>query len=122
MSKKILIIDADPVFVNPVKARLQSLGYQVITAFDGLTGYDLARRMSPDLITLDITVPDLNGYSVCGFLKSHEMYKSIPIIMLTPETIDPDKDFMDDIRPNAVFFKPCNMNQLLRKVKELIGF
>ena len=121
MSKKILIIDGDPVFVNPVKVQLLSLGYQVITAFDGVTGYELAQKMSPDLITLDITVPALNGYSVCGFLKSHEVYKSIPIIMLSAETIDPEMDFMGDIKPDAVFFKPCSIDRLLQKVKELIG-
>ncbi len=122
MPKKILIIDDDPGFIDPIKDHLLSLGFHVLTAFDGITGYELAKQTFPDLITLGITVPFLNGYSVCGFLKSHEVYKSIPIIMITPEALDRDKDFSEDIKPDVIFPKTCNINQFMHAVKELLNF
>jgi len=69
MAKRILVIDDDPVTVHWLRARLKAGGYDVLVACDGVSGLDMARKEIPDLITLDIMMPGLNGYSVCGFLR-----------------------------------------------------
>lgn len=118
-TKKILIIDDDPVTVRLLESRFQAQGYGVVTAFDGFTGLEKAKQEEPDLITLDIMMPELNGYSVCSVLKSNQEYSSIPIIMLTLCDSKENREFDEKVRPEAYFTKPFNMAVLLDKVEEL---
>lgn len=119
--KKILIIDDDPVTVKLLETRFKAHGYEVLTACDGMTGYEKARKEKPDLITLDVMMPELNGYSVCGFLKTDEMFRSIPIVMLTVRSSKNDKEFDDMTQPEAYLTKPFDTKELFETIEELIG-
>ncbi len=83
MRKKILIIEDYVNIVEILTMRLKAMGYEVISAFDGQEGLNLARKTMPDLIILDVLLPKMNGYKVCRLLKFDAKYKHIPIIMLT---------------------------------------
>ena len=80
MAKTILIIDDDPVMVHWISRRLKAEGYNVLTASDGAQGLEMARQKRPDLITLDVMMPELNGYSLCSFLRTDPSLYDIPII------------------------------------------
>jgi signal transduction histidine kinase/DNA-binding response OmpR family regulator len=80
---KILIADDSPTIVDVVQYLLQSHGYEVITASDGIEAILKTYQTSPDLVLLDIEMPKMNGYQVCRLLKSDETTKAIPIIILT---------------------------------------
>jgi len=86
--KRVLVVDDDVKTVELVKLYLNRDGYQVLTAYDGIEALRLARESSPDLIVLDLMLPDIDGLEVCRILR-HE--SDVPIIMLTAKTTDQDK-------------------------------
>ena len=81
--KKILVVDDDKAVIVLLDGLLSNRGYKVLTANDGLDGMVQVRKNIPDLIILDIMMPELNGYDVCSNLKFDERFKHIPIIVLT---------------------------------------
>jgi DNA-binding response OmpR family regulator len=81
--KKILLADDEEDIKAVVTLFLESKGYQVITAFDGLAALDLARSESPDLILLDVMMPVVNGFEVCTRLKADDATRDIPVVMLS---------------------------------------
>jgi len=86
--KKVLIVDDDVKTVELIKLYLNRDDYQVLTAYDGIEALRLARENSPDLIVLDLMLPDIDGLEVCRLLR----YESdVPIIMLTAKSTDEDK-------------------------------
>ena len=86
--KKVLVVDDDKKTVELVKLYLERDGYQVLTAYDGIEALRLARQRCPNLIVLDLMLPDIDGLEVCRILR-HE--SDVPIIMLTAKTTDQDK-------------------------------
>ena len=83
MKKRILVVDDEAHIVRIVKARLEANNYEVLTAYDGLSGIDNAVRFKPDLILLDIMMPVMDGYEVCRRLKADSMTSGIPIIVFS---------------------------------------
>lgn len=80
---KILLVDDDPDFVEATKVVLESQPYEVITALSGGEGLKKAREEKPDLVLLDIIMPDIDGFQVCQQLKKDPQLSQIPVIMIT---------------------------------------
>jgi two-component system, OmpR family, alkaline phosphatase synthesis response regulator PhoP len=83
MTKKILIVDDDPDLVNAVTLILKSKKYEVAAAYDGNEGLAKAKTEKPDLIVLDVMMPDKDGYAVCRDLKADSALSKIPVLLLT---------------------------------------
>ena len=83
MTATILIVDDSEVVIKLVQFQLTDAGHKVITARDGLSGLKLAKKTSPDLIILDVQMPEMDGYEVCRQLRKYQTTRRIPIIMLT---------------------------------------
>lgn len=81
--RKILVIDDEPDLCATVKARLEANDFQVSTALSGREGLKLARNNGPDLILLDLMMPEMDGFEVCGVLKKDAQTSSIPVVVLT---------------------------------------
>ena len=120
MNKRILVIDDDLVITKMVESRLKANGYDPIVSNDAATGLEIAIKKSPDLIILDIMMPIINGYNMCSLLKKEEKSKSIPIIMLTSRSEESDKAIGKEVGANAYITKPFNMDDLLKKISELL--
>lgn len=120
-SKKILLIDDEPIIVKLVSSRLQANGYDVITASNGQEGLQKARTEQPDLIILDVMLPKMDGYRVCRLLKYDDKYRRIPIIMFSArvQTEDQEKGMMAGA--DAYLTKPFNPQTLLGKIEELLA-
>jgi CheY-like chemotaxis protein len=86
--KTILIIDDQPFFVNVQQTMLRRQGYRVLAATDGAGGLAQARQHKPDLILLDIEMPEMDGFAVCEKLKADSELRRIPVVILTA-TEDP---------------------------------
>jgi len=80
---KILLIDDDPDFVEATKVVLESRPYEIITALGGEEGLKKAREEKPDLVLLDVIMPDIDGFQVCQQLKKDLQLSQIPVIMIT---------------------------------------
>lgn len=118
--KRILLVDDEKDLSDMVKMRLESNGYEVLTAYDGQEGLDKARREKPDLIILDLMLPKLDGYKVCRMLKFDEKHKGIPIVMFTSRVQDSDKKMGEEVGANAYITKPFEPETLLSTVQGLI--
>jgi two-component system alkaline phosphatase synthesis response regulator PhoP len=83
MGKKILVVDDDPDLVDATSIILKSRKYEVIVAYGGIEGLEKARNEKPDLIVLDVMMPDKDGYTVCRELKADPDLSGIPVLLLT---------------------------------------
>jgi len=82
--KKILLVDDEADFVDATKFILETKGgYEVVVAYDGVEGLEKTKLEKPDLIVLDVMMPNKHGYKMCEELKTSEEYRYIPIILLT---------------------------------------
>ena len=121
MAKKILVVDDEVQLVELIKMRLEASRYKVITAYDGQEALDKAKKEKPDLIILDLMLPKMDGYKVCGLLKADARYKKIPIIMFTARAQDSDKKMGEDVGADGYITKPFEPETLLSKIKDFIG-
>ncbi|MBS0661069.1 MAG: response regulator [Verrucomicrobia bacterium] len=83
MASSVLIVDDEPDVIDLVKIHLKKAGYQVLTALNGATGLDIARRERPDVIVLDLMLPGMTGIEVCRELRRHPETATLGVVMLT---------------------------------------
>ena len=83
MAKKILVVDDDPDLIEAVSIILKSKQYDVVAAYGGVEGIEKAKTEKPDLIVLDVMMPDKDGYTVCKDLKADDSLSFIPVLLLT---------------------------------------
>lgn len=119
MSKKILVIEDDPVNLQLVEFRLEKEGYEVVSARDGDIGLEKAQNEKPDLILLDVEMPNMNGYFFIAELHKEEAMKSIPIIVLTAH--ENMKHAFSKRQVKAYMTKPIDFDQLFAKISESIS-
>lgn len=115
--KKILWIEDNLETVEPLGFALEEEGCKVLYASNGLTGIEMVSSMKPDLILLDIKLPDIDGLEICRMMKSKQEYKSIPIIMLTG--LGDTTSAVQGLSAGADDFvsKPPNVKEFLARVK-----
>ena len=118
--KKVLMVDDEQGFVEFVRDRLEAKGLDVITAFNGTEALEMAHSAHPDLIILDIMMPQMNGYDVCRKLKIDKKFKEIPIIMLTAKFQPNDIEFGKEMGADAYLTKPLELEMLSDKIDELL--
>lgn len=122
---KILIIDDQPSEVKMVKMALEQANYEVCYAYNGKVGIEKAVQEKPDLILLDIMMPEKDGFITCGELKKKPETSSVPIIILTSiessSLVFPDAESAAD-SPHADEYidKPVDPNFLLKRVDRLL--
>ena len=115
--KKVLVVDDDVKTVELVRLYLDRDGYQVLTAYDGVEALRLARENRPDLIVLDLMLPDIDGLEVCRTLR-HE--SDVPVIMLTARTTDQDKLTGLDLGADDYVTKPFSPKELAARVRAVL--
>lgn len=81
--KKILLVDDDVDFCEATELLLESKAYEVVMAHDGKQGLEKVRADQPDVVILDVMMPEMNGYDVCVVLKADPELKNIPVVLLT---------------------------------------
>ena len=120
MAEKILIVDDEPDIRKLLEFRLKTAGYEVITAKDGKSALKKAGEDSPDLIVLDVIMPDMNGFEICRLLKKSDRTKDIPVIMLT--VLAHEEDLSKGLEKGASCFmsKPFNIIDLLAEIKTIL--
>ncbi len=120
MTAKILIVDDEPDILQIAKRILEQEKYQVITASDGEEATRKAEAETPNLILLDIRMPEMNGFEVCKKLKALPKTKNIPIIMFTVLAHENDKKTAKDVGASGYIVKPFTRESLLSEVKKHI--
>lgn len=123
---KILVVDDKKDIVETISFCLEQEGYEVLTAFDGVSALETARREEPDLMVLDVMLPKENGYQVARFLREDAQEGRIGtrprILMLTARTVSDRKreDFLQTWSGADEFmYKPFDLDELVRRIDEL---
>ncbi|MBN1521145.1 MAG: response regulator [Candidatus Aureabacteria bacterium] len=121
MSRKILIVDDEPNIVFMLSHRLKQSGYEVVTGRDGQEALEMARKENPDIIILDLMLPKMNGYTVCGLLKRDAAFSKIPVIMLTARAQESDKKQGREAGADAYVKKPFKSEELLDIIERFLS-
>lgn len=122
MSKPtILVVDDEKDLVNLVRYNLQKEDYNVICAYDGLSVLDLVWAKRPDLIILDLMLPDRSGIDICQEIKQHVQLKHIPIIMLTARSSEYDRIKGFESGAEDYVVKPFSPKELVLRVKVVLA-
>ena len=117
---KILVIDDDQAIAELIKVNLELLSHNVTTANDGIKGLALAQQSRPDLIVLDVMMPDLDGFTVCQRLRQNKETNGIPILMLTALGMTKDKVKGFDSGADDYLTKPFEIPELQVRVRALL--
>jgi two-component system, OmpR family, alkaline phosphatase synthesis response regulator PhoP len=117
MAKKILVIDDEPKIVEICQDYLVKAGYDVSHAYDGRTGLAMAHRIQPDLIVLDLMLPEMDGLEVCRELRRES---GVPIIMLTARVEESDKLIGLELGADDYMTKPFSPRELVARVRTVL--
>jgi two-component system sensor histidine kinase/response regulator len=121
-ASKILVIDDQPINVQLLKRKLEREGLQVAAAYNGREGLEAIERNKPDLILLDVMMPDMDGIEVCQRLQANEATRSIPVIFITARTTKESK--LEGLAVGAVDYitKPIDLDETLARVQTQLRF
>ena len=114
---KILVVDDEALLVKGIRFNLQNEGYEVITGSDGLEAVRLVREQDPDLVVLDVMMPQMDGMTACGKIRE---FSDIPIIQLTAKTDDKDKLMGFDHGADDYLTEPFNILELKARIRALL--
>lgn len=117
--KKILIVDDSPTGLKAASAVLKN--YDILTAADGKIAIEMALAEKPDLILLDVIMPNMDGFQACRKIKKSPELQHIPIIMLTSKNQKSDKFWGEKQGADVYLTKPCEDSVLIREVEQIIG-
>ncbi|HMZ07872.1 MAG TPA: response regulator transcription factor [Anaerolineales bacterium] len=117
MPQTILIVDDERRMVSLLQSYLAQDGYQVVTAYNGREALDVARQANPDLVILDIMMPEMNGYE---FMQAHRAERDTPIIMLTAKVEDEDKIIGLELGADDYVTKPFKPRELMARVRNVL--
>lgn len=120
MNKLIAVIDDEPDILELVSVNLKKAAYRVKEFADAETFFRFLQTETPDLIVLDLMLPDMDGFDVCKFLKGKDKYTSIPIIMLTARAEETEKVLGLELGADDYITKPFSPRELVARVKAVL--
>ncbi len=120
MAQRILVVDDDKEIVRLVRAYLEQAGFIVLTAFDGETALHTIRREHPDLVVLDLMLPDRDGWDITRVVRSDPKLAALPIIMLTARVEDTDKIIGLELGADDYIAKPFNPREVVARVRSVL--
>ena len=121
-SPNILVVDDQPINVQLLKRKLEREGIKVTTAYNGLEALAAVKQLLPDLILLDVMMPDMDGIEVCQRLQADEVTRGVPVIFITARTTKESK--LEGLGVGAVDYitKPIDLDETLARVQTQLRF
>jgi len=118
---RILLVEDNEMNRDMLSRRLKKKGFEVIMAFDGKQGVEMASTVSPAIILLDMSLPIMDGWEAAGLLKADPATKDIPIIALTAHAMAGDKEKAMEAGCDDYDTKPVDFKRLLQKIETLVA-
>jgi two-component system cell cycle response regulator DivK len=118
---RILIVEDDDDTQGMVRFLLEYKGYEVLLAKDGKQGLEVANREKPDLILLDLAMPEMDGWSVAHKLKGDPATKAIPVIAVTAYTMSSDRRMALSAGCDGFIGKPMNVPEFIAEIEKFLG-
>jgi two-component system alkaline phosphatase synthesis response regulator PhoP len=120
MAQRILVVDDDTGIVRLVRSYLEQAGFEVLVAYNGETALHTIRRDHPDLLILDLMLPDRDGWEITRLVRADEHLAALPIIMLTARVEDTDKIVGLELGADDYITKPFNPQEVVARVRALL--
>jgi len=120
LTKTVAIVDDEPDLLELVALHLKRVGFQTETFLDGQTFLRYLDRQRPDLIILDLILPDVDGFEICKYLRSNKEFASLPIIMLTAKGDETDRVVGLELGADDYITKPFSVKELIARVKAVL--
>lgn len=117
---KIIVVDDDFAIQTLIRVNLEMQNHQVLTANDGVEGYALIQQELPDLVILDVMMPNADGYTVCQRMRKNSSTEQIPVLMLTALGVVEDKVKGFDVGADDYLVKPFELPELQVRVRALL--
>lgn len=120
MTTKIIIIaDGKKLNIDSINQYLVEHGYEVIVAYDGLDGFNLARSEKPDLVLIEAILSGFNGYQICSLLKYDILYEDIIVVILSDSAGNKEQQLADSCGADGVLSTPVDLDELMGIVKSI---
>lgn len=120
MAQRILVVDDDRQIVRLIRSYLEQAGFQVFSAFDGEEALHAIRRERPDLVVLDLMLPDRDGWEITRVVRGDQGLAELPIIMLTARVEDTDKIVGLELGADDYITKPFNPREVVARVRAVL--
>ena len=117
---KILIVDDDVLITSLMQSLVSIDRHEPIVVNDSTEALDVAKATSPDLITLDLMMPNLNGYELCGMLRAEPRFSLTPIIIISAKEDTQSRDRAFSLGATEYLTKPFNIDEFLQTIKRLL--
>jgi DNA-binding response OmpR family regulator len=119
MIKKIIIIaDSKSSFINSIQQVLEEQGFDILVAYDGVSGFNMARDVKPDLILIDSILSGFNGYQICSLLKLDIKYENIRIIIMTDKNDRKSRILTSSSEADGYLEKPIDFKILIDRIRQ----
>ena len=120
-TKKILVVDDDPYILMSLEFLMKKNGFEVMVARNGTEALDIVQKQVPDIVLLDIMMPDVDGYAICKHIKSSKKLKEAKVVFMSAKSKETDIRKGYDLGASLYVTKPFSTRQLLKQVQELIS-
>lgn len=117
---KVFIVDDNPINLELLELRLKTLDCEVFSASDGEKALELILTRKPDIILLDVMLPQMDGYELCRLLKNHELTKDIPVVFISAAVGETFKEKALHLGALAFLTKPINKEELKNIINEVV--
>ena len=121
MAKKVLLVEDNEMNRDMLSRRLTKRGFNVIIAVDGREGIDLAKKEMPDVILMDMSLPEIDGWEATKRIKAGDATKNIPLIALTAHAMAGDREKALQAGCDDYDTKPIDFQRLLEKIEKALG-
>lgn len=118
---KILIVDDDPYILMSLEFLMKKNGYDVMIARNGTEALELLEKQIPQLVLLDIMMPDVDGYEICRRIKKTEKLKAIKVVFMSAKTKEADIQKGYDLGASLYITKPFSTRELVKQIAELVN-
>ncbi len=118
--KKILVVDDDPYILMSLEFLMKKNGFEVMVARNGTEALEIVEKQVPDIVLLDIMMPDVDGYAICKYIKSSKKLKEAKVVFMSAKSKESDIQKGYDLGASLYVTKPFSTRQLLKQVQELI--
>lgn len=120
-TKKILVVDDDPYILMSLEFLMKKNGFEVMVARNGTEALDIVEKQVPDIVLLDIMMPDVDGYAICKHIKSSKKLKDAKVVFMSAKSKETDIRKGLDLGASLYVTKPFSTRQLLKQVQELLN-
>jgi DNA-binding response OmpR family regulator len=117
--QKILVVDDDPYILMSLEFLMKKNGYNVLVARNGTEAMQIVKEFIPDLVLLDIMMPDVNGYEICKYIKSTKKLSHCKVVFLSAKSSEADIQKGYDLGASLYISKPFSTRNIVKQLKEL---